>query len=134
MGVFVRAAADAVKRFNAALRFFAAWQGWPLTIITLSTFGITFHLSDFTVYILTVQTAIAASVADIAQRYIQTEDEKRDKKTDAMLSEIRKNGKMVLAAITATNDLLEYIITRDIDGPRRESTAAKGGSSANRTK
>lgn len=136
-----------VLRLNAGLRAAAAWVGWPLTIIVLGAAGTIIGISDFIVYLLTVQTAISASVADITQKHSQDEDAKRDARNDAVLMELQrqahaavKRDKMIIATLKAQNDLLDFITeggfkrNESSKVKRRTRTDRKGDGHRNRPK
>lgn len=132
-----------VTRVNEILALGAAWPGWPVTILVMATCGITFHLTDFVLFILSVQASLASAVMDIRQRAAAEEEKQRresDAKRDAlvqesveaataMLVEVRrmqdtqmdmmeaserrdklaaKRDKMMLTALQARNDLLDF--------------------------
>lgn len=114
-----------IGRVNAILARGAAWQGWPLTILILGTFGVTFRLYDMILYVLSLQASIATAVSDIRQREAQMEDARRrlaDEKRDALLHE---SVEAITATLVDVRAITDGLMDMAEAAERRDKIAAK---------
>lgn len=124
-----------IRKANAefALSFgsILSWPIWLPAILLGSLIGWVFHENDLIMLLLTIQTSVDSAATKMLQNHVRNKDEARDMRNDArdqraeeMLTEIKslvssaaardrqaaKQGRMMLAAISAQNDLLDFIV------------------------
>lgn len=100
---------SALAKANGVLASLAAWPGWPLLILAMTTFAWALNLTEKLLVILSVQASVASAVMDIRQRKAAQEENDRreaEEKRDALLRETVEDVEALALEIKAMADSL----------------------------